>query len=1311
MPIRATFTGDVTDLRRGTQQARDEFRKVGTEAEGAARKLKAVGSGFDGSKLEGQASRIARGVERIGGAARLTDGELSRNSRIITEVLQKYERMGVEAPAHIRKVANELRSAQSAARQLETATAGIGSKLSSGGGALLSGLGLGIGAGAGLGAITAIGSAIAGVAAEGAKLATLAPIFQQMSGGALAAQSKLQALRAATNGLVSDSSLMQASNQATVLGLDRMGIKFTEVARIAAILGRAVGQDTTQAVSDLTNGLAKGSAEVLNNLGVIIRSEDAYKTYADRLGTTADALTDVQRQTAVATIGFEQATAKAQELSDVPLTTGQHWDRLLNAITSIGTHGVGLADKFGPFRDMLDASARAAESIRDSLGQVRPPAGFGPGATGGAASYAPNGSGLPEWTRLGAAPPRTFVSAGIGGVGMVDGTIAERQAAATARETRGVAEATSALARATTQRADAEERIAEIQRRQGFGAAAVLNINAIREAVTRLTAAQRDQIREAKNVGASNKEAATAAGTTEQVVRAFVAMESGAKKAVAETGKLTAELARLTGEDIVGNAVTLAQNLEKVGTANVLPASMPALIDQLATARDRAVELGPKFAGAVAEIDRELRALVNSPAYRAIFQRSLVNPTIGVNRNLEDPGFTRTGIAGAISGVDILRNTFPDSTVPSLFDTFDAQRSRNSIAGINVEIGKGVTALQRSRLEVRNVAQAFAQLAQIAGPSLNGVTRGLGTVISSADAAGQLIESLAGAFPSLQTRDAQGNLVMSGRGRNLAAGFAGFTTGAALGSMTSSPLLGGLMGAGGGAMTAAMMGASGAMIGATAGIGAAAAIYMAWKNRQAEKKALSEQRAQVIASAGGYEEFRGAVERAGFEFDYFLTKFNSNDADVFTEGMNQLNIALAEQTTRASKLSKGLAEVARVHGVLSQQQIGQIRNMDPNGPGAEDVAAFAEQQRQAGEAGIVSAAGALGQMASLTQEELADLTEGITDATERQRVIDAELRRRAADTLNRFGDAANGTAAGLFVAFTAAVESGENALDVLRRLAPSIQTIQQLYQRAGLTPGAGFQQLQVQAGIATGEQTGPALQLAQGLGQALAAYANTGLLSPELFGELANGIGQAYHQLELLGQGGLEAARLMQPSLQAIWQMIQDNPALRGQLDGTTLSLLEFAEQAGLIGEAFRPAIDQMIDALNDLIAKLNEFITRIGQIPGMPPAPTPPPNPNPNPNPDPNPNPNPNPAPSPAPTPEPPPNPNPPPNGGDYGQQGLRLASIGGANPDRIVPLSGGGGAGTSIVLTVVSNIDGYEAARAVTRHQPAVYRTYGAA
>jgi len=1184
MPIKATFTGDVTDLRRGTQQARDEFRKVGTEAEGAARQLRAVGSSFDGSRLEGQARRVASGIERIGGASRLTDSELTRNSRTISEVLQKYQRMGVEAPTHIRRLSAELQQAQVAAKQLATTTSGIGATLSRGGGALLGGLGLGLGAGAGLGAITAIGAAISDIAADGARMAPLQQSFEKLQGGAVAANRELQRLRGETRGLVSDTDLMRQSNQASQLQLTKMGVDMGELAGAAVTLGRAVGNDATASIDDLIGALGRGSTEVLDNLGITLKVAEAQEIYADRINKTVAELTDQEKKQAFVTIGLERALEAAERLGEQQLTVMEQATRITTALgdmgagmVSAGNQSVTLAGQLGGVADAIERIRNAQPGeVGDLLAGMLSRAGQRAVAEGDEAfRNAP-------WYK------KPFVGL-LYEPKQASGWLAQTVAPWLGDPNYGASERrTSDIALPTMPGAAAAI----------GGAGAVAELNAAREALARLTSAQREAIRSAKELGQSNKEAAQAAGTSDAVVRLLLAQDAAAKKATGSQRELNAELAKLTGADIVTNAITLAQNLDKVGTANVLPASMPVLIDQLTTARNRASELGPEFAGAVAQLDRKLRDLVTSPAYREIFQKSLQNPTIGVNRNLENPGFERTGVAGAI-----FPGLFPEaprSTLPQAIEDVDLNRARNSIAGITVDFGKGLQAARNTRLEVRNLAQSFAQLAQIAGPAFGDVTRGIGTTIASLDTAGQLVDSLASALPKLGLTkvNAAGQTVLSGRGQALAGGLGALSTGAALGSMTSNPVLGGALGAGGGLATGAMLGLTGATLGATAGIGAAAAIYMAWRNRQAEKKALSEQRAQVIAAAGGYEQFKEAVEDAGFSFDYFLTLFNSNDADTFTDAMNRLNVSIAEQQTRASTLAKGLAEVARVQGVISRQQWAQIRNTEGDDAGAEEIVAFAAQQRAQAEQGLANAIAAI--TPSLTDAEIEELTRGISDVSERARVIEAELVRRSKDTLERFGSGAKAAAAGLFVAFSEAVAQGESAIDVLRRMQKPIQDLQQLYARAGQTPGAGFQQLQVDSEIATNPQTAPAVQLAQGLGQALAGFANSGLLSPELFGDLANGIGEAYHQLELFGRGGLEAARLMQPSLQAIWQMLQDTPTLRDELDDTTLALLDFAEQEGLIGDAFRPAIDRMLDAMDRLIDKLDDLVDAINDVPGI---------------------------------------------------------------------------------------------------------------
>jgi len=1084
MPIKATFTGDVTDLRRGTQQAREEFRKVGTEAEGAARQLKAVGSSFDGSRIEGAARRVASGIERIGGVARLTDSEIAKNSRTISELLQKYERMGVEAPANIRKLANELTQAAGAARKLETASSGIGGNLSKGLGALAGGLGIGVGAGAGLAAITAIGGALRDVAAEAVKLGPLQQAFERLQGGATKASQTLTDMLTSTRGLVADIDLLRASNQATQLGLTAMGVNISTLAGAAVTLGRAVGNDATQSINDLIGAIGRGSTEVLDNLGITLKVSEAQEIYAERLGKTTAQLTDQEKKQAFVTIGMERAAAKAKELGEQELTAAENATRIATAISDVaveilsaGNQARGLAGALGDVADVVERLRRSAPSAMAAMREQADLAlklatqAAGGGTHTGAAMF----GGGPGGALLSA-----YMQMRMGGMDPVD--VATLNAAARTGDIN----------------------LAGPPKAPGTGGLPV--------------------------------------PTADELAR---------------LKRYREELEKLTGVDLVTNAVKLASQLEKVGIANVLPRSLPQLTEQLQEAAIRARELGPAFASSAKQIEQTLNKLL-IPSTRV-------------------EGLNPLFIQGVIDRASQTAIATAQRTTGSLAGFTGQITSTNPLAGqlvglaptVQSGIVRTTEATRSLRMEVRNVATAFAQLAQIAGPAMTNVTRGIGTAIAAVDAAGSLIDSLGEALPQLGLRDAQGNL--TGRGRALSSVLASATTGATLGSMTTNPLLAGGLGAGGGLATGAMLGASGATLGLSVAVGAATAIYTAQQNRRAQRAAMEQQRQSIIASMGGIEAFQEAVERAGFSYEYFLSLFNSSDPDTFTDSVNRLNTALQEQATRATALTKGLEEVARVQGVISQQQWAQIRNIDQNGPGAEEVLAFAAQQRAQAEGGVSRAIAAL-----------STATAGGTQ------------------NMDRYQASIAGVTASLAVLFDAAVRNGESAVSVLQRLQEPIKTLQQMLSAAGQSGGAGFEQLAVLTEIATGADTGALVELASGLGAALAGLANTGLVSPELFADLANGIGEAYHQLELLGKGGLEAARLMQPSLQAIWQMTQDTPALRATLDDTTLALLEFAEQEGLIGEEFRPAIDRMLDALSDLIDKLDDLATAINNMPGV---------------------------------------------------------------------------------------------------------------
>jgi hypothetical protein len=1200
MPIKATFTGDVTDLRRGTEQARQEFRKVGTEAEGAARQLKAVGSSFDGSRLEGAARRAATSIERIGGVSRLTDSEIAKNSRTISELLQKYERMGVEAPANIRRLANELEQAAGAARKLETASSGLGSSLKSGLGALAGGLGIGLGAGAGLAVLTSIGGAIREIAAEGARMGPLAQAFERLQGGAGLAQQALVAMRTATRGLVSDTDLMRSSNQATQLGLAGLGVDFSTLAQAAVTLGSAVGNDATQSIDDLVGALGRGSTEVLDNLGITLRVSEAQEIYAARLGKTTEKLTDQEKKQAFVTIAMERAAEKAAALGVQQLTVGQQVERIGTAVGDMAVQLATGADKSTTLATALGTVADALDRIRNAK----------PGET------------------------------------------ADILAADMARASRDIEQSIERTInnlpwylRALAEIGAAPIRLSNL----AVGSvvpAMVGNTSGVSLATTRPQPSHLVPVAPLPSHGGPATPPVVPPGpTTEQA---------------AALKKWREEIDRITGAATIAAAERLAKQINQVGGSRIPIQNAKALSDQLREAMEMARGLGRTISQDVVEAFRQL--------------------PIEVGR-IGGAG-TVWGLAPAIT--DAVHEILPQRGAPwtgQLIGLMPAVTD-NMTGGVLDGTKPVVKATKDWRIELEGVARAFAQLATVAGPALQKISGTVGTLFAGASAGREMVNALSSVATGLTqyktdehgqiVYDAHGKPIVefSPAGQALAGGMAGLSTGLSVGNLFTSPGAAGVAGGAGGFVSGAL--ATGTYAGGFIGlgVGAAAAIYSAQQNRRAQRAAMDQQRQSIIASMGGVDQFREAVERAGFSYEYFLSLFNSSDPDIFLDSVTRLNTALQEQATRASVLTKGLEEVARVQGVLSSQQIAQIRNMDPQGPGAAEVVAFAQQQRMQAEQGIGAAIAAID----------AATAGGTQNMAEFQSSIDA-------------------VTASMVVLFDEAVRNGESAIQVLQRLADPIKQLQKILAAAGQSGGAGFGQLALDTEIATGPQTGPLVQLAQGLGQALAAFANTGLLSPELFQQLANGIGEAYHQLELLGKGGLEAARLMQPSLQTIWQMIQDNPALRDTLDETTRALLDFAEQNGLVGDKFRPAIDRMIKALDDLIKKLDEFIARMGQIPGMPQVPTPP-------------------GPTPAPPP-PGPTPTPPIPPSDDGRPmaagGIvtraTRALIGEAGPEAVIPLSRLGHFGPPIQITVVSQIDGYEAARAITRYQPDVYRTYGAA
>lgn len=117
-------------------------------------------------------------------------------------------------------------------------------------------------------------------------------------------------LREATLGLISDTQLYQRANQAVLLGVPTD--LFNEAAGAAVKLGRAMGIDAATGLESLSLGLGRQSRLYLDNLGIIVSAEEAYRNFAQANGIVGRELDDNEKRLAF----FEEALRKIKERAE-----------------------------------------------------------------------------------------------------------------------------------------------------------------------------------------------------------------------------------------------------------------------------------------------------------------------------------------------------------------------------------------------------------------------------------------------------------------------------------------------------------------------------------------------------------------------------------------------------------------------------------------------------------------------------------------------------------------------------------------------------------------------------------------------------------------------------------------------------------------------------------------------------------------------------------------------------------------------------------------------------------------------------------
>src|SRR3990167_7729088 len=181
-----------------------------------------------------------------------------------------------------------------AKKSLGSATSGIGELIK----------GAGVAAGV-LGAFGFAAKKAFDLASEGAQLRQTYISFQQLMGQIGAAPDLLNQLKMAARGTVDEISLMSSTTMLLAgtqgdlaKSMAESAPQLLKIADAANMLNPTLG-DTTFFFNSLATGIKRGSPLLIDNLGITLSIEEAYRTYASTLGKTTDALTKDEKSQAL----------------------------------------------------------------------------------------------------------------------------------------------------------------------------------------------------------------------------------------------------------------------------------------------------------------------------------------------------------------------------------------------------------------------------------------------------------------------------------------------------------------------------------------------------------------------------------------------------------------------------------------------------------------------------------------------------------------------------------------------------------------------------------------------------------------------------------------------------------------------------------------------------------------------------------------------------------------------------------------------------------------------------------------------------
>lgn len=127
MAVSATFVADFNSFLSQAKAAEASLENLATAAGLTEKKVDKVAHSFSGESIIASATKATMAVEAIGGASKLTESEMARVNRTLTEALAKMQLMGVQAPADMVRLADATKKVDVAAKDATHSTSAFSS--------------------------------------------------------------------------------------------------------------------------------------------------------------------------------------------------------------------------------------------------------------------------------------------------------------------------------------------------------------------------------------------------------------------------------------------------------------------------------------------------------------------------------------------------------------------------------------------------------------------------------------------------------------------------------------------------------------------------------------------------------------------------------------------------------------------------------------------------------------------------------------------------------------------------------------------------------------------------------------------------------------------------------------------------------------------------------------------------------------------------------------------------------------------------------------------------------------------------------